>query len=142
MSRAVFVDTSGWVALVSGDDGHHDAAREVWSRIEEEGRDLVTTEYVLDETYTLLRRGRGGLALAVAFHELVQASEVIEVVEVDARLRRGAWAVFSRYHDKVLSFTDCVSFVVMREQRLELAFSFDGDFRRVGFRTWPPGSEA
>jgi hypothetical protein len=137
VKRGVFVDSSAWIALVGADSGRHPAARSVWKGLEEEGRSLFTTDYVLDETYTLLRRSRGGLPLAIAFHDLVTASEVIEVVEVDARLRRDGWALFTRYNDQVLSFTDCVSFAVMRRLELDEAFAFDADFRRVGFRTLP-----
>ncbi len=64
-------------------------------------------------------------------------SEIIDEVEVDAQLRALGWEIFVGYEDKVLSFTDCTSFALMRERKLLDAFSFDSDFARAGFVILP-----
>lgn len=54
-----FVDTSGWMMLSdSADPGHEDAVAVRHSWLEERGV-LVTTDYVMDETLTLLRMRLG-----------------------------------------------------------------------------------
>ena len=93
----------------------------------------MTNDYVLSEAYTLLRRGRSGLPLAIALHDLVESSEVVEIAVIEERTREAAWEIFASYSDKVLSFADCVSFAQMHEQQLFTAFTFDGDFARAGF---------
>ena len=42
--------------------------------------------------------------------------------------------VYERLEDARLSFTDCVSFAVMRALEISAAFAFDRDFERAGFR--------
>lgn len=46
-----------------------------------------------------------------------------------------AW--FFRYRDKDFSFTDCTSFVVMKERRLRSALTCDRHFRQAGFEMLP-----
>lgn len=133
----LFVDTGGWVALFNSTDRDHSRAVDYWHEIREERRPLLTTNYVLDETYTLIRRTRAGLAGAVDFHELVTKSQIVEIEEIDSRLRSRAWQLFTRYDDKVLSFTDCTSFALLQARGLFEVFAFDGDFAQVGFVSRP-----
>lgn len=133
----VFVDASAWVALIDVSDGCHARASTFWRSALEDGRQFLTSDYVLDETYTLLRRRRRGLQMAVALHDLAVASEIIEEVEVDVQLRALGWEIFVGYEDKILSFTDCTSFALMRERKLLEVFTFDSDFERAGFVVLP-----
>ncbi len=137
--RPIFVDTSGWIALIDASDRLHPRAREFWRGAQERRERFLTSDYVLDETYTFLRRRRNGLAMAVAVHDLVRASRLIETAEIGRDLRREAWEIFVRHGDRVLSFTDCTSFALLRERRLLEAFTFDGDFAGAGFVVLPEG---
>ena len=136
MSPPVLVDTSAFHALENaGDVTEHEVARRVADGLEEDRAVLVTTDYILDETYTLLRQVLGH-STAVAFgHELRQGG--IEIVQVGELLQRDAWGIFEKYGDKDFSFTDCTSFALMRSIGLELAFTFDRHFQQFGFRTLP-----
>ncbi len=58
---------------------------------------------------------------------------MIEIAETDGERRDRAWDLFTRYDDKVLSFTDCTSFALLRERGLTEVFTFDSDFVKVGF---------
>jgi len=132
-----FIDSSGWIALIDVSDGLHGRAGDFWRTALEEGRRFLTSDYVLDETYTLLRRRRNGLKMASAVHEMVEVSRFVALAGVDEDLRRQAWEIFVGYEDKVLSYTDCTSFALMRERKLLEVFSFDGDFERAGFIVRP-----
>ena len=133
----LFVDSSAWIAILAAGDNLHSSARKLWRASLERRRRFLTSDYVLDETYTFLRRRRNGMSLAIAFHDLVISSQIIEIAEIDQGLRSHAWEVFVGYQDKVLSFTDCISFALMRERRLLEAFTFDQDFHRAGFVVRP-----
>ena len=137
MNPTIFVDTSAWVALIDRNDRLHAAAQRHWHRSLEDGRSFLTSDYVLDESYTLLRRRGRGLAMAMAVHQLVTESRLIEVLAVDAEIRFAAWDLFIRYDDQVLSFTDCTSFALMHRQGLQEAFTFDSDFPTAGFIAAP-----
>lgn len=127
-----FVDTSAWVPLFDADDSNHAAAAAHWTKLQQNRTPLYTTDYILDESITLARR-RAGHAVAVSLGTAMLSSQAISLVEVTADLRGEAWLLFLKYTDKVLSFTDCVSFAAMHRLGLYQAFSFDEDFVQVGF---------
>ena len=54
MASETFIDTSGFYALLAAKDNQHSAARTFMRRAADERLPLVTTDYVLDETATLL----------------------------------------------------------------------------------------
>ncbi|MCP4200480.1 MAG: PIN domain-containing protein [bacterium] len=137
IGQTLFVDASAWVAAIDASDGLHAPAQRFWAESRDSRRRFLTSYYVLDETCTLLRRRRNGLRMAIAMHELVQSSRIIEVASITEELCDQAWELFVGYHDKVLSFTDCTSFALMRERQLLEAFTFDDDFRRAGFIVRP-----
>ncbi|MEJ2746489.1 MAG: PIN domain-containing protein [Anaerolineae bacterium] len=136
-SKFVFVDASAWIALFDKYDPYYQRAANFWSELQRQQRRLLTTDYVLDEAYTLVRRGRGGLPMAVALHDLVEKSNVVEIVSIDEKLRQDAWELFVTYTDKVISFTDCTCFALMKQRELFESFSFDADFSRAGFVVRP-----
>jgi predicted nucleic acid-binding protein len=118
-------------------DNLHPAARAYWQTAQASRQAFVTTDYVLDEAYTLLRRRRNGLRMATALHDVIESARLLEIVEIGGELRRQGWAIFLGYEDRVLSFTDCTSFALMRERKLFEAFTFDAGFERAGFVVRP-----
>ncbi len=136
MSYAVLVDTSAFFALQNtGNFREHAATRREAERLEAEGAVLVTTDYVLDETYALLRTALGH-GPAVRFGREVRRGG-IDVAQVGPEIQRDAWTLFERYADKTFSFTDCTSFVVMRRAKIRLALTLDRHFRQFGFEAVP-----
>ncbi|HIC94574.1 MAG TPA: PIN domain-containing protein [Anaerolineae bacterium] len=73
---------------------------------------LITSDYVLDGTLTLLRF-RAGHKEAVEFGRWVLQSPLVKVINVDEKIWQAAWEIFVRNKDKDFSFTDCTSFAIM-----------------------------
>ena len=134
--KGLFVDTAGWMCLADSSDPVHEASREVRDGWLEQGGLLVTTDYVLDETLTLIRV-RLGLHAAARWWEQVEASSRIRWESIDAARSDRARTWFFRWKDKDFSFTDCTSFVVMRELRLRRALTTDRHFRDAGLEIVP-----
>ena len=134
--KALFVDTAGWMACADAADSAHARAVAARDGALEAGRVLVTTDYVVDETLTLVRL-RLGLPVAEKWWTQVEASPRVRWQWIDAPRSEKARALFFRYRDKDYSFTDCTSFVVMRELRLKEALTTDRHFRQMGFQTLP-----
>jgi uncharacterized protein len=134
--RALFVDTAGWMACADGADPAHARARAARDAALEAGLRLVTTDYVVDETLTLIRM-RLGIGAAEAWWAQVDGSSRVRHETIDAHRAERARALFFRHRDKDYSFTDCTSFVVMRELRLKEALTTDGHFRQMGFAVLP-----
>jgi len=129
----VFVDTSAFYALEDATDRHHREARAIQRWCLRHQPRLFTTHHVLDESITLIG-GRLRPARAVRFARLLLASRIVHIVRTDEALEEAALNVYERLDDGRLSFTDCVSFAVMRGLEISTAFAFDSDFERAGFR--------
>jgi len=130
--RAIFTDTSGWVALKHRRDTLYPQAIALHKALLQANTGSVPTNCVLDETYTLLQT-RAGHAIAVEFGREVRASQRIEIAWIDPKRHAEAWQLFERYADKNFSFTDCSSFVEMQQRGLTTAFTNDRHFGQMGF---------
>ncbi|MBI4537910.1 MAG: type II toxin-antitoxin system VapC family toxin [Gemmatimonadetes bacterium] len=133
MIRRVFVDTSGWYALIDKRDAEHGRAAALVRLLITEGARLVSTDYVIDESCTLAK-ARSGSAAAFRLLDLLEETVALDLEWVDPERFDRAKKLFRKYRDQAFSFTDCTSFVVMREQRIEDVITVDDHFRIAGFR--------
>ena len=124
-----FVDTSYWIARLLPRDSWHPEARRL-SRTPTAGP-LVTTNLVLGETWTYLRR-RSGHRPAMAWLDGVAAGTV-RTETIDRQLEDDAWAWLRIHDERPYSFVDATSFALMRKLRIREALAFDGDFAAAGF---------
>ena len=131
--QKIFVDTGGWYAAIARRDRDHESAKQF---LASNHLPLLTSDYVLDETVTLLQ-SRLGHSYAVKFLYALQASERIELVHICAKHLAETISLFRSRPDKGWSFTDCSSFVLMREHGIQCAFAFDDHFRQAGFQLRP-----
>src|ERR1041385_600971 len=132
MASDLFIDTGGFYSLLARKDDRHLRAREVMQKAAARKRRLVTTDYVLDETATLLR-ARGLNDLVPDFFEGIFASRACRVVWMDPERFDRTRALFLKGPGREWSFTDCLSFVVMKELHLREALTKDSHFREAGF---------
>ncbi len=128
----VFMDSAGFLALWDASDQHHGAAGRLQVELAGKRRRFVTSEYVVDETITLLLM-RHSHAAAADFLDTVERSEALRLEWIGPERFYAAAGLFRRHADKEWSFTDCVSFVLMRELRIRDAFTTDHHFRQAGF---------
>jgi hypothetical protein len=137
--REIFADTSAWDAIADGGDPNHELALLFRDEVAGQCR-LVVTNYILDELYTLLLMNVG-YQQAVGFKRVldVLAQEgILQVVWVSEDIALEAWDAFLQFNpDKQWSFTDCVSYVVMKRREIGEAFAFDHHFEQMGFTRRP-----
>ena len=122
----IFVDTGAWFASLVPTDPDHPSAS-AW--LAENNSPLLTTDYVIDETLTLLRaRGERTRALLLGARFFRDGlAEIHKITKMDLEL---AWETFERFADKDWSFTDCTSKVVMDQLGITQAFAFDHHFKQ------------
>jgi predicted nucleic acid-binding protein len=132
--KQVFVDTSAFAALADKNDDNH--AKAVGFNKTISGIRLVTTNYVLDELYTLLLL-HVGYGKTVEFKnrlDFLIARNALIVVWISEGISTQTWQIFEQFNtDKQWSFTDCTSYVVMKDQGITEAFTFDHHFSQMGF---------
>jgi len=134
--KILFADTSGWMACADNNDPvHHKAlaARNYWLQ---SGGTLLVTDYVVDETLTLLRM-RLGLPAAKTWWDSVSASPRVRIQYLSGDILESARACFFKFRDKTYSFTDCTSFAAMKAGNLKKAFATDHHFTQAGFQCIP-----
>jgi predicted nucleic acid-binding protein len=130
-----FIDTGALLARYLRNDQHHKAATLLWNKIRVTREHCVTSNFVLDETFTLLAR-RASYAFAAEKARIIYAASSLEILRPDSLTELAALNWFEKYADQETSFTDCVSFALMREANIQTAFSFDSHFERAGFKKW------
>jgi hypothetical protein len=135
--NGVFVDTGGWMACADRADPAHEACAASRDATLEAGRLLITTDFVVDETLTLIRF-RLGLAAANAWWQQIDGSARLRWERVASDRFERARNLFFQYRDKDLSFTDCTSIAVMQELKVKTVITTDRHFHHVGFDVVPP----
>jgi predicted nucleic acid-binding protein len=129
---SVLMDSAGFLALWDASDSFHRSAVQLQGELIRKHCRFFVTDYVVDETATLLRI-RHSHSVAVDFLDTVERSESLHLEWMTPERFDAAAALFRKYSDKEWSFTDCVSFVTMRELRIREAFSTDHHFEQAGF---------
>lgn len=127
---AIFVDTSAIYATLVSSDAFHERARERFEGLRAREARLLTTSYVLVESYALLQR-RVGEAAVRAFRE--RFAPLLDTVWVARALHERGLDDLARRGSTTVSLVDAVSFAAMREAGTGVAFAFDGHFGDEGF---------
>ena len=126
----VFADSFYWIALLNPADAFHEAAcsTPVSGQIV---TSLAVQFEVLDafSTNPLLR------PLAIHFWQATTRDPQVTVVSLDEAILKAAMELFKARPDKTWSFTDCLSFEIMRQRGIVKALSADHHFRQAGFET-------
>src|SRR5258706_3384362 len=129
-----FVDTGAWTAFFVPADPMHNTAQEWLHRNNDR---LVTSDYVLDETVTLLKARFNTRTAILAGHSILGERLATLIYLLPDDIER-AWKIFHSHTDKGWSFTDCTSFALMQRLHISTAFAFDKHFSQMrGIRREP-----
>lgn len=128
----VFVDASALVSSLIHHDSNNDKAKKIIDQLEEQGAQLITTNFVIAEVLTVVAM-KYKKETAVLFGEQLRENG-IDVVHVDQDLFESSWQLFRQEKSKNVGFVDCMSFALIKTFRIPAAFSFDKDFLGRGFK--------
>lgn len=131
---SIFVDTSGLFAVLDADDSNHSRAEQQWSHLLSGGEQMVSTNYVLVETFALVQR-RLGMEAVKSLHDDIMP--ILTIEWIGALQHAAAVIDLLTTANRQISLVDWVSFGAMKRLRLTRAFAFDEDFRVQGFETIP-----
>lgn len=135
----LFVDTWGWLVLEDRKDPLHERAVRCYEEGHRKSGRVLTSNFVLDETFTLLFRRRP-FDEAWRFANGVTSSPSIGVELItESRFRKG-FDLRKEFFDKPkISFTDLTSMALMSELKLTDILTADAHFTQVGlgFNTLP-----
>lgn len=132
----IYIDTGAFLARYLSHDQYHERATAFWDQAYKDRESCVTSNFVLDETFTLLGR-RAGYAFAAQRARNIYASKLLTILRPMLEDEVKAIEFFEKFADHRVSFTDCISFVLMQREKIKRAFSFDSHFERAGFKLCP-----
>jgi predicted nucleic acid-binding protein len=128
----IFIDTCAFLARYLVKDQHHKNALKKWSKLQKSNSKMYTSNFVLDEMITLLGRWVGAdFAIQKAYS--IYHSESFVILRPDETDEFLALGLCKKFSDKRISFTDCISFSLMKRHKIENVFSFDRHFTDAGF---------
>lgn len=131
-----FVDTAAFLARYLSKDQYHRAALDSWRELEQADEPLVTSNFVLDETFTLFGR-YAHYSFAAERAKIIYTSKALTILRPGLDDELVALELFTKYAEHRISFTDAVSFVLMRKHGIAQAFTFDRHFAHAGFEVVP-----
>ncbi len=133
MAIRIFVDTSFIIALVNERDQYHHQALSIADRYDSQF--LVVTDAILLEVSNALSRSYKNEAIQII--EDLMASENVEIVHLNSELFVRAFDLYKTRPDKAWGLVDCISFIVMEDRGMTIAFTFDRHFAQAGFQILP-----
>jgi len=131
---SIFIDTSGFIAVLNGDDTNHTTAAKAWMDILMSEETLVTTNYVLVETCALVQSRLGMKAIKLFQEDIVP---VLRIEWIDKTLHHAAMRIMLAADRRKLSLVDCVSFETMRLLGITTVLTLDKHFKEQGFICLP-----
>lgn len=131
---SVFIDTSAVLSILDGDDVLHAAADDQWATLLDNPVGLFTSNYVVLESMALVQRRLGMEALRILIRDIEPA---LQVIWVDRKIHDLATGALTAANRRQLSLVDMTSFVVMHQQDIDTAFTFDEHFSEHGFTVVP-----
>ncbi len=132
----IFLDASYLIALLHERDQNHVASIGLIDQLEADQTPLMTTEFCLVELVDFLSSKN----LPEAGREIVEhlkSNDFLTVVQCSSSLFQRGLIFHAKHRDKSWGVTDCTSFIVMREERVREAATFDAHFSQAGFRVLP-----
>lgn len=137
--KRIFIDSSAWIEFVLAKEKYHKKIVDyVISEVKKRSK-FFTSDYVLDESFTRLITDQG-------FHTVKTLKEKVKVLEKERQLLvlwtdevffNKAWAVFSKFSEHRLSFTDASIITYVQDLKIDEILTLDTDFKKVGLVTKP-----
>jgi len=130
----IFVDTAAFVALVDTRDEYHGRASTSWNDLIKGDEVLVSHNYALVESISLVQRRVGIEAVQILQTRIVP---FLRVEWCTQEQHDSAVNLVLAANRRSLSLVDCAIFETMRRLKIETVFTFDEHFREQGFTVIP-----
>lgn len=134
MNRQIFLDTSGIYSLLDKQDVNNKKTTEILKNCRTNKVTFVISDYIIDELFTLLS-AKGLRHLCEDVSKLLNKTKAVKIEFVNEEVFHKAKDNFLKFKDKRYSFTDCVSFVQMKNLGLKEVLSSDKHFDQAGFKS-------
>jgi hypothetical protein len=133
--KELYGDTGYWIAQILSNDALHKVAQRLTDALTPDTR-IVTSDLVLVEFLNHVSAiGTQARFEAISIcNDLYTDPDIVVVPAASSRQLREAMKMYEKFYDKYWSLTDCLSFIIMRERKIQDALTFDHHFEQAGFR--------
>jgi uncharacterized protein len=132
----LFLDTGCLIARELVRDQFHETASDAWRQLAVSECKLFCSEHIFDECMTLLGRRHSYAFASNCGLNYLKSNLVHWLTTTDDDLQK-ALGIMKKYADQGISFTDCVSIVLMQRENIKHVFGFDHHFTAARFKLWP-----
>ncbi len=131
----IFIDTGAFLSRFIVNDTYHKKSLLLWKKIEAKKIICYTSNFILDELATLLIR-RTGADFCYEKMNRIYESPIFIILRPTKENEMNALELIKKYADQEISFTDCISFELIKSNRIQKAFTFDKHFRYAGIASF------
>ena len=131
MADKIFIDTAAWIALLNSRDALHDKARLIMDNLMKQKHPLITTEFVLMEVADAISSPTVR-SKTIDFIDNLLSLPILLIIPASQDLWKAGWQFYKQRPDKEWGLTDCTSFVVMKQENVNTAFTADHHFEQAG----------
>jgi len=135
----VFVDSSGWYALVNYQHLNHDLAKDYFQQLLASNARLYSNIIEVNLAISNIKKNCG-LHLALEFSRIIDEailSAQLNVSWYTRRLRRSSLKQFFSIKDQEIDIRHCIIFEDVRKKKINFIFSFDDSLRKFGIPLMP-----
>lgn len=132
----ILIDTSAFICLTEIGDKRYQKAIELYRAAKKEKAAFFVTSDILVETITRTRY-KLGLPQAKKLYKLIKKEEkrgFLEILQTNILMADKVIKIMEKFKNVELSFTDCTSFLIMKQYKLDYIFAFDSDFVKMGLK--------
>jgi predicted nucleic acid-binding protein len=135
----VFIDCSGWYALVNSNHQYHDLAKEYFQQLLDSRAKLYSNVEQLNSVITLIKKDCG-LDLAVEFSHLIEDAVLATDLHLSwptRRLRRNSLKLFFSIKETTMDLGHCYIFEEVKKKKINIIFSFDDALKTFAIPLMP-----
>jgi len=133
--KHVFVDTWGWITLADKNDPNFPEVSELYRNLSRRKTIIVTSEWVLQETGTLLFSRFPFTQSEKFFSSLLEAGEkeLLSIMHINREDFYPIYSLRKKYRDKPqISFVDLSTIWLISELKIKAIITDDEHFHKIG----------
>ncbi len=121
----IFIDSSAFISYFVENDVNHEKVQKIFNEILEEK--LITSSDVIVETLNWLTR-KASKKIMHELGEILLNEDIAKIIHTDTDDKLAALKIIKKYSDYNLSFTDALSFALVKRLKIKRIFSLDKGF--------------
>ena len=135
----VFIDSSGWNAIVNSEAENHGKAREYFQNLLDSGTKIYTNILEVNDAINQLKKDCGPV-LAQDFSKIIEEAVLktnINMIWFTRRLKRNSLKQFFSMRETQIELNHCIIFEEIRRKKINVMFSFDDSLKIFGIPLMP-----